>query len=154
TDTYAPNDFVRHRDQGPKPPSKQTVPGQELGVRPARAVPYRLFADGHINATDGSFVIDFKNSGQVAAVFQVRSAGSSAPPRAYTVEAGKSLSDSWAVVAVGASEYDLSVYGPNGFFRAFKGTIGLGRTDLETNASYIELANSVVLTIRNRAGSP
>src|SRR5262249_16673832 len=99
----------------------------------------------------GSFVIDFSNPGKAAAVFQVRSAPSAAAPRTYTVEAGKSLSDSWGVISVGTSEYDLSVYGPNGFMRAFKGTIGQGGGNLETLATYDESANKITLSITNRS---
>jgi len=52
---------------------------------------------------------------------QVRSGNTADGPRTYTVEAGKSLSDTWSVDAQG--RYDLSVYGPNGFMRAFKGAV-------------------------------
>jgi phospholipase C len=152
TDSFEPNDFVRHSDQGPKPPSKQTMPIQETGVRPARALPYTLYADGHINDVDGSFVIDFSNGGTAAAVFQVRSGHSPVAPRTYTVEGGKSLSDVWAVVSAGASTYDLSVYGPNGFVRGFKGSIGTGGANLETLTAYDEAGNTVTLTITNRSG--
>ncbi|MFI6064160.1 phospholipase domain-containing protein [Micromonospora sp. NPDC051227] len=54
-------------------------------------VPYTLHADGHHG--DDSFRIDFRNSGGVAAVFQVRQAGSADAPRSYTVEPGKQLTD-------------------------------------------------------------
>src|SRR5262245_7608336 len=153
TDSDEPNDFVRHHDQGPKPPSNQTMPGQEAGVRPARALPYSLHADGRINETDGSFVIDFRNAGTAAAVFQVRSGHSPLAPRTYTVEAGKSLSDFWSVVSVGTSEYDLSVYGPNGFIRAYKGSIDLGGVNLETKTIYDAAANSITLAITNRSAA-
>jgi phospholipase C len=152
TDSYEPNDFVRHSDQAPKPPSKQTMPTQETGVRPARALPYTLHAHGHINDADGSFVIDFANLGSAAAVFQVRAGHSPVAPRTYTVEAGKSVSDAWAVVGAGASTYDLSIYGPNGFMRAFKGSIGLGGANLETQAAYDAAAHAITLTITNRSG--
>jgi len=153
TDAYEPNDFVRHRDQGPKPPSNQTMPAQEGGVRPARAMPYVLHADGRINDINGSFMIDFRNAGTAAAVFHVRAGHSSVAPRTYTVEGGKSLSDFWSVVSVGASEYDLSVYGPNGFMRAFKGSIGLGGVNLETHTIYDPAANAITLSITNRSAS-
>ena len=152
TDTYEPNDFSRHRDQAPKPPSNQTMPTQETGVRPARSLPYTLHAHGHINDADGSFVIDFNNLGTAAAVFQVRSGHSPVAPRTYTVEAGKSLSDAWAVVSTGASTYDLSVYGPNGFMRGFKGSIGLSGANLEIRAAYNEAASAITLTFTNRSG--
>jgi len=140
TEDFKPEDLVRQPDEVPVPPANQRVPGQERGVRPARAIPYTLHADGH--ASDALFSIDFRSSGLAAAVFHVRSAGSTEEPRSYTVESGKHLSDTWDFV----SEYDLSVYGPNGFFRGFKG----GRQpSLELRASYDERRNEISLEIRN-----
>src|SRR5262245_58870744 len=49
TESWEPNDFVRHHDQPPKPQSKQIMPAQETGSRPARALPYTLHAEGRIN---------------------------------------------------------------------------------------------------------
>ena len=54
--------------------------------------------------------------------FQVRSGNTSDGPWTYTVEAGQSLSDSWAVGPSNQGKYDLSVYGPNGFLRSFSNT--------------------------------
>jgi phospholipase C len=38
----------------------------------------------------------------------------------YTTEAGKSIADTWNS-AYSSGSYDLTVHGPNGFVRAFKG---------------------------------
>jgi phospholipase C len=142
TDDLKPVDLVRHPDQVPVPPADQRLPGQERGVRPARAIPYTLHADGHTSA--GTFHIDFASSGHAAAVFHVRSAGSTDDPRSYTVEAGKHLTDTWDV----GSEFDLSVFGPNGFFRSFKGG---NLASLDVVASYDERHNEISLNIRNHS---
>jgi phospholipase C len=154
TDSYEPNDFVRHNDQGPKPPSKQVMPGQAKGVRPARPLPYSLHAQGHINDAEGSFVIDFVNAGTAAAVFQVRLGHSANAPRTYTVGAGKTLSDSWGVISVGTSEFDLSVHGPNGFLRTFKGSVGQGGANVETRDTYDVAADAISLALTNRSDHP
>jgi phospholipase C len=39
------------------------------------------------------------------------------------VEQDAHLSDTWALGSEGLSAYDLSVYGPNGFFRRFAGSL-------------------------------
>jgi phospholipase C len=44
------------------------------------------------------------------------------------------------------------VYGPNGFLRAFKGSIGTGGALVETRATYNESANAIQLAITNRSG--
>jgi phospholipase C len=146
TDDFKPTVLVRYPDEVPVPPANQQLPGQEKGVRPARAIPYMLHADGH--AAVGLFSIDFRNAGHAAAVFQARSADIAQLPRSYTVEPGKNLTDTWEF----ASGYDLSVHGPNGFFRGFKaGSPETGQTNLDVKASYDDRASTIVLEITNRS---
>jgi phospholipase C len=66
-----------------------------------------LHAHGGVDTSAGSFIIDFRNTGGVAAVFQVRSGNSADGPRTYTVETHKKLSDIRSIAAIGASNYDL-----------------------------------------------
>jgi phospholipase C len=118
-------------------------------VRPARAIPYTLHADGHASA--GLFRIDFSNAGGAAAVFQVRSAGSAQEPRSYTVEPGRQLTDTWDLVP----GYDLSVHGPNGFFRSLKGRNPAShRTNLAVRASYQQRRIEIALEIGNSGSQP
>jgi phospholipase C len=147
TKSYKPTDLVRHDDEVPVPPTHQRLPKQEPGVRPARALPYALHARGRVLSAKGSFRIDFANAGEATGVFHVRSGDGSEPPRTYTVEPGKQLSGVWK----GATDYDLSVYGPNGFLRAFKGATsgGLG-ANLVVEASY-DNKGGLSLNIENRA---
>jgi phospholipase C len=99
---------------------------------------------------DGSFGIHFANSGKSAAVFQVRSGNGLGGPWTYTVGAGKSLADTWAVTAGGQTAYDLSVYGPNGFLRAFKGSIsGQGIANLHIESVYDLAGEGIGLNIKN-----
>jgi phospholipase C len=147
TDDFKPVDLVRHPDQVPVPPADPMLPGQERGVRPARAIPYTLHADGHASAA--SFSIDFRSTGRATGVFQVRSADGAQEPRSYTVEPGKQLTDSWA----SASGYDLSVHGPNGFFRRFKGGAGGQPASLDIRARYSR-RYEVLLDLENRGSQP
>ena len=126
------------------------LPAQETGIRPARALPYQFDVYGTASFSGKSFRINFGNIGRAAAVFQVRSGDAAADlPRSYTVEAGKSLEDAWKV----GSGYDLSVYGPNGFLRSFKGSFAAGirkATSLDVRASYdTEERGSITLRIIN-----
>src|SRR5215471_8682344 len=89
------------------PPSTPSMPGQERGVRPARALPYNLDVHGALHGS--SFQLDFLNTGAAAAVLHVRSADPSQPPRSYTVGTGAALLDAWNLGTGG--RYDLSVYG-------------------------------------------
>jgi phospholipase C len=94
------------------------IPKQESGVRPARALPYDLEVTAQVNISAATVTLNFSNTGRQAAVFSVRSVNAADAVRAYTVEAGKSLTGTWVISA----GYGLSVYGPNGFLRYFGGS--------------------------------
>ncbi len=148
TTAYLPPDQLRHPDYVPVPPAIQALPVQEAGIRPARALPYALHAHGRVHKSDGSLRIDFGNSGEATAVFHVRSGNAADLPRSYTVEPGKDLSDSWSVIENGATGYDLSVYGPNGFFRSFKGDYG--SANLDVRVIYDEGNGGLTMAITNQ----
>lgn len=148
TDDFKPADLRRRPDQVPVPPARQRVPGQERGVRPARALPYTLHADAR--AGDGVLDVDFGNTGRAAAVFGVRSADPAQPPRSYTVEPGKRVSDRWAAPA----GYDVAVHGPNGFFRGFTGAAGRPGAEPDVAASYDERRTGITLRLTNRGPRP
>ncbi len=128
--------YASGRPSYPVSPSNVLIglPTQEQGIRPARALPYKFDVYGAAHFNDNTFQIHFGNTGRAAAVFQVRSGNAADLPRSYTVEAGKSLADAWKL----GSAYDLSVYGPNGFLRSFKGNFAAGtvRSSLDVRASY------------------
>jgi phospholipase C len=107
------------------------VPAQEKGVRPARALPYELNVQAAVNA-NGTVVLTFFNTGKATVAFHVRSGNAADPVRYYTVEPGKSLAGTWNV----GSSYDLAVYGPNGFARYFKGSIGGNAAALNVVSGY------------------
>jgi phospholipase C len=108
------------------------VPQQEKGIRPARALPYELNVSATVNSTASTVDLKFINTGAATVVFQVRSGNPTDAVRTYTVEPDKNLSDTWHVV----SSYDLSVYGPNGFLRSFKGSIGSHAAVLDVSSRY------------------
>jgi phospholipase C len=149
TIAYEPPDNERHPDYKPQPPVNQSMPTQESGTRPARAVPYVLSAEGEADASASQFTLRFANSGQSAAVFQIRSGIPGITPRTYTVTPGGKLSDMWPIHKDGG--YDLSVHGPNGFLRAFKGT-GSGQS-LDSSLVYDTGNYSVILRLRNRGSA-
>jgi phospholipase C len=151
TEADQPTVFVRYRDFVPVPPADQSLPGQERGVRPARALPYALNATGG-PSSGGMFAIEFENSGQAGAVFQVRSGNSADVPRTYTVEPHKRLTDTWGASLIGPFNYDLAVYGPNGFFRSFRGGLPEnGRADVSVRAVYDEDENGITILLSNKA---
>jgi phospholipase C len=126
------------------------VPAQEKGIRPARALPYELDVHAAVDTSSQTIVLTFSNTGRATAVFQVRSGNAADPVRTYTVEPGKKLTGSWSA----APSYDLSVYGPNGFVRFFKGSTGSGAAVLDVSSdSQDDDDSSLELEITNLAAA-
>ncbi|MFG1989799.1 phosphocholine-specific phospholipase C [Actinoplanes sp. NPDC048988] len=136
TTDFKPAELTRRPNEVPVPPADPELPGQERGVRPARALPYRLHVDG--KAGPDGFTIEFRNTGHATAVFHVHSADPAVAPRTYTVEPGKRLTGAWTGTP------DLEVRGPNGFFRHFQGT-----TAVEVHAAGDDRRQTITLEIRN-----
>lgn len=114
------------------------MPEQEPGTKPACVLPYELYVNGNLNKDKKNFEIKFQAGNRV---FGKMSAG--APFTVYTpddyqyspevlagplrnshfaVSAGDELSNKWKLDAFKAGRYHLKVYGPNGFYRLFKGS--------------------------------
>jgi phospholipase C len=151
TASYAPPNQNRYPDYVPAPPSNQALPEQEPGSRPARALPYELHVHGEVHASDGGIKFFFRNSGKAGAFFQVRSGDGQTGPWAYTVGAGDETSDSFGTS--GATSYDFSVFGPNGFLRTFAGGLGAGSANFAVNAIYDADSEGIALMIRNHGSS-
>jgi phospholipase C len=154
TGGYIPPDNDRHPDYSPTPPEQQAMPMQEPGMRPARAVPYELNVLGEVDFSDGSVKIHFGNSGKAAAVFQVRSGQGPDGPWTYTVGSQARVSDIWPFAANDQSRYELAVYGPNGFLRAFKGSVsGEDKANLTVRSAYHADHPGITLDINNRGAA-
>ncbi|MEU9732827.1 phosphocholine-specific phospholipase C [Streptomyces sp. NPDC048002] len=121
TDEYEPQDRERHPDYRPTPPADPDMPRQERGPRRARPLKYAPSVDGSVDAAAGRFTLTFASGAEAGAAFLVTSGNRTDGPWTYTTEAGKSLADTWNSVYSGGS-YDLTVHGPNGFLRVFKGS--------------------------------
>ncbi len=132
----------------PKPPATpQPLPRQEPGQRPARALPYAFEAWARL-APDG-LELAIANVGAAGAGFNLYPAKSEAGPWFYTVEAGKAVRD---VLPVGPDGYDLTLYGPNGFLRSFRGD-GAG-PGVEVEARYEAAGERLEVVVRNAGARP
>ena len=153
TAAYEPLNHDRPPDYVPTPPVNQSLPKQEPGLRHARALPYELEVSGSV--AHGELRIDFRNTGKAGACFQVRSGNTSLGPWTYTVEAGKSLSDAWNIARTDQGRYDLSVFGPNGFLRSFRGSLSpQAKADLDIESRYGADDLEIELRITNRGPVP
>lgn len=133
-------------------PKNQELPQQEIGVRPARPLPYTLFVNARSDVQNNKFWIEFVNSSNVGVGFNVYAYNSNFNPRYYTLEKKKDLSDCWDGSGFLNGFYDIHVQGPNGFFRSFKGNMKtpvLGTTYAlpEVYLRYIE--GDIILSLNN-----
>ena len=126
------NKDMRHSPYGVK---------QEKGTRPSCALPYCMQVNGKLSDDRTSFEIQFINAdgsfgkSTAGAPFNVYAPGryAVAPGAdqrdlartwAYGVMAGDMLTDTWPLRQFEGGSYHLRVYGPNGFYREFKGGAG------------------------------
>ncbi|MEU8845863.1 phosphocholine-specific phospholipase C [Streptomyces sp. NPDC048564] len=121
TDEYEPPDRERHPDYKPTPPADPAMPKQERGLRRARPLKYAPHVDGSVDAAAGKFTLSFASGAKAGAAFHITSGNRTDGPWMYTTEAGKSIADTWNS-AYSNGSYDLTVHGPNGFVRYFKGS--------------------------------
>ena len=87
TSSYQPTNQNRYPDYVPTPPTNQSLPVQERGTRPARALPYELHVHGEVEASQGGIEFSFRNTGKAGAVFHVRSGDGKSGPWTYTLGA-------------------------------------------------------------------
>ena len=125
------------------------MPAQERGLRPARALPYRI--DAHGRCDNGMFNLTLHNSGDVAAVFHVRSRTQGAGPWVYTVGPRRVIVESW-LLTTKERPYEFSVHGPNGFLRRFKGQPIDGDVEPQIDVE-IDAGNARISLIFENAGS-
>jgi phospholipase C len=103
-----------------KIPERQAAATQEGPQRGARPLPYALSADARVR--DGGLWIDLVNTGRTGAVFQVFDNTDRDGPWRFTLAAGETYAaGQWNRPGRAPGPYDLTVQGPNGFYRRFAG---------------------------------
>jgi phospholipase C len=134
------------RNRKPVPlPLAQSLPAQEgKGTRPARPLPYQLAAGG--TCEGDSFKISFANSGRAGAVFTVYSLRHNSGPWYFTLPPGDAFTETWALQGFQDRQYDLRVYGPNGFVRVFRGAAD---SRAEVSAQYVAARRELALQLTN-----
>lgn len=104
-------------------PTRQQPASQMTGQRSHRPSPYRVEADGRVNA-QGLFELELINKGQAGATFTVHDNSDRQEPWHYTIGAGdRFVSTQWHQ-GDALDRYDLTLRGPNGFWRRYAGTLG------------------------------
>lgn len=126
-------DEIKQLNQDPA--ASPVMSKQERGVKAACSLPYQLYADGKLSGDQKSFELNMQAKNEV---FGDQAAGSpfkvyvpgdflqngkteKARSWDYAVSAGDELNDSWDLSSFEHQNYHVRVYGPNGFFREYKG---------------------------------
>lgn len=141
---------------------------QEKGVRPSSALPYELYADASFSANKKQIEIKMsagnKTFGKQAAgsPFTVYAPGKYTEKGAtdisrnwgFAVKAGDSLSYTWPLEAFDNNQYHLRLYGPNGFYREFKGSATDPEVEInmeyELDAKTHKPTGNVLLQVANK----
>lgn len=155
--------------------SLSQMPVQEEGIKDSCALPYELYADGILDKESRSFKVSFTaadaifGSSASGAPFNVYApekylqkdadGGESFQPVktwAYAVKAGDRVSDDWSLQNFEDNKYHLKVYGPNGFYREFSGSVNDPEITMEctyekTGRFIKKLSGNIVLKLTNNA---
>jgi phospholipase C len=116
-DAYEPDQTLQDpQSVNPPPPPVGSVPTQERGVRRSRRLGYRF--DVGFDAAPDALRLSLQNHGRLGVHVQARSLTVAGAPYSYTIGAGDELTTSLP----NPGTYDLSLHGPNGFFRHFAGS--------------------------------
>jgi phospholipase C len=117
------------------PARSELIARQEVGIRPACALPYELYADGNLSEDRTHFELSLSAASQThglksaGAPFNVYlrnigdgvKAGGKIVAATYAVKPGDTLTRQVPLSMFADSNYSIEVIGPNGFYRSFTG---------------------------------
>ena len=136
---------------------KNILPEQEKGTRYANALPYELYADGRLDADGKQFMIRMQSANKIHGANAVGSPFNVYAPGKYknemvkawsfAVKAGDAITGTWDTADFDGGNYHLRLYGPNGFYREFKGNSSDPRADISVDI----FKATVRVNIKNRA---
>lgn len=130
------------------PFSSPFMPRQEKGVKPSCGLNYELYAGGQLNANRDAFILNLKAGNEIfgadalGAPFNVYVPGRNMRTRAFAVKAADHLEAGWSLNDFDNGQYHLLVYGPNGFFREYKGTAADPGIGIECNYEKLLLSKN------------
>ncbi|WP_114751481.1 phosphocholine-specific phospholipase C [Pleomorphovibrio marinus] len=128
-ENFQPLNTEAIRQTNLNPAQSPFLPKQEPGTKPSNALAYQLEVHGGMKNTGNQAEIRFHASTEwfgnkaLGAPFQVYAANliSEQGTFSFAVKAGDVLAYQWPLETFPEGLYDLEVYGPNGFFRTFRG---------------------------------
>lgn len=137
-----PTNFIKlseeeARKAAQNPDNSDIFAVQEKGTKPSNGLKYDLHADGKLSPDGKKFILTFTASQDsfgkeaLGSAFHVYAPGNYLNPKtsafepvktwAFAVKSGDSISYEWPISEFENGTPHLRVYGPNGFYREFKG---------------------------------
>ena len=132
-------------------PSPQVAATQEHGTRPARPIPYEIHVTTRTEVASGNAWLDFYNVGNAVSLDVYPAIGTGDPQR-HTLGRGVTYRAPIKNCEREVGRYATSVYGPNGFFRLFKGNTTSIQPTIQVNYD-ININCMISLKISNPGGS-
>ncbi|WP_437920392.1 phosphocholine-specific phospholipase C [Sphingobacterium sp. LRF_L2] len=128
---------------------------QEVGTKDACALPYDLAVNAFIDEKNQQLTVRFEVKGKlpktktIGVPFMVMAAvpfgdeQTSGRTWNFAIREGEMLAYSWPLSAFGGDFYHLTLHGPNGFYRSFKG----GKTGEVASIEVLQLEQELALTV-------
>ncbi|SHM70243.1 phospholipase C [Cyclobacterium lianum] len=149
------------------------IPKQETGTRPSSALAYELYVDGEVDTAKGTFALTFNASDRkfgkkaLGAPFLVYAPGTFRDSKtgqlitmrswSFALKPGDQLLYQWPLEAFRDEHYHLLVYGPNGFFREFRGnnkTSGLKTKSVYKSEDFVSGKGYFLIELENQDRKP
>jgi phospholipase C len=153
-----PSNFNRVSKTDPET-LKSILPEQEKGTRDANALPYELYADGKLGDDRKTFLIRMQagnkvyGSASAGAPFNIyapgRFKGEMVKTWSYAVKAGDAITETWSTGDFENDSYHLRLYGPNGFYREFRGN----QKDPEVEITADVFKNTLRIRVKNKSNN-
>ncbi|BBC71969.1 phospholipase C, phosphocholine-specific [Altererythrobacter sp. B11] len=138
-----------HAGKANEIPQKQQ-PGEQMeGRRPHRPLPYRLVTQTAVGA-DGRLTITMENKGLTGATLTLHDNLDREEPLHFTLGTGDAhATQAWQTDSAIDWAYDMTLRGPNGYWRRYAGTLGSDRLPAEANMREREAEQALALQLRN-----
>lgn len=134
-------------------PAVQQPTRQMPGQRPHRPLPYNFDATAEITS-EHRLRIEMKNPGSVGVAFTVHDNDDAQEPWHFTIGAGdRFASEAWHDVGT-LDRYDLTLRGPNGFWRRYAGELRRNSAAAEAVLAARAAAGTIELILSNSGTTP
>ena len=165
---YRKLDAVQIKEFNRNPGLSPFASHQEPGIRPSCGLPYELYAEGMVHGDGSRFELSMtagnkahgvKAAGAPFNVYlrnTVAGGGAAMAAATYAVRSGDTLRPLFPLSLFADGQYSIEVYGPNGFYRSFRGNAASRHLHLQTEyeAAGTELSGDMRVNLRNTSSEP